>query len=77
LISGITSGTLGTMRKALELETTAQPAVANQGSISRATVASTEAKMILGAPSGSAGATVILAMRSGIGVSSRHRAASP
>ena len=73
----MTSGTLGAMRKALEFETTAQPALANFGSISRAMAASSAAKMIFGAPSGSAGETVICAMRSGSGVSSRHLAASP
>jgi hypothetical protein len=72
----MTSGTLGCMRKALELETTAQPAAAKRGSISRAMSASRAAKMIFGAPSGSAGEIVILAMRSGQGVSRRHLAAS-
>jgi len=38
--------TLGAMRKALELETTAHPAAAKRGSISRAYAASMEAKMI-------------------------------
>ena len=65
------------MRKALEFVITAQPDAANFGSISRAMAASTLAKMTFGAPSGSAGATIILAMRSGSGVSSRHFAASP
>ena len=36
--SGITSGTLGAMRNALEFDTTAQPAAANRGSSSRAIV---------------------------------------
>ncbi len=44
----MTSGTLGAMRKALELETTAQPALANLGSSSRAMAASSAAKMIFG-----------------------------
>src|SRR5580692_220870 len=72
----MTSGTLGCMRKALELDTTAQPAAANFGSSSRAMSVSSAAKIIFGAPLGSAGEMVILAMRSGQGVSSRHFAAS-
>jgi hypothetical protein len=48
----MTSGTLGCMRKALEFETTAQPAAANFGSSSRAMSASSAAKIIFGAPAG-------------------------
>jgi len=48
LTSGRTRGTLGAMRKALELEMTAWPAAANFGSSSRAMAASMEAKMIFG-----------------------------
>ncbi len=77
LTSGITSGTSFAMRKALELETTAHPASANAGSISAAILASSAAKITLGAPSGFAGETVIFATRSGIAVFSRQRAASP
>src|SRR5260370_3437350 len=64
------------MRSALELETTAQPASANCGSISRAIAASRAAKIIFGAPAGLAGATVILATVAGIVVFYRQRAAS-
>src|SRR6202162_2080823 len=76
LTSGITSGTSACMRKALELETTAQPAAANCGSSSRAIAASRAAKIIFGAPSGLAGATVILATLAGMAVFKRQRAAS-
>ena len=65
------------MRKALELLTTAHPAAANCGSISRAMPASSAAKMTRGAPSGTAFDTFMLRTRSGIGVFRRHRAASP
>src|SRR4029077_11681425 len=75
--SGMTSGTSVAMRKALELETTAQPASAKRGSSSAAILASSAAKITLGAPSGLAGETVIFATRSGIDVRSRQRAASP
>ena len=77
--SGTTSGTSSTMRKALEFDTTAQPAAANFGSNSRATSASSAAKIILGSsPAGvPSGVLGIAAMRSGIGVSSFHRQASP
>src|SRR3984957_6209632 len=77
LTSGMTKGTSDCMRKALELETTAQPAAANCGSRSRAMAASRAAKMIFGAPSGLAGATVILATLAGMAVFNRHLAASP
>jgi hypothetical protein len=69
------------MRKALELEMTAQPAAAKAGSISRAMSASSAAKMTLGASfdpeGGTAGETTMLAMRSGKAVSSFHLTASP
>src|SRR5215469_10138840 len=76
LTSGMTRGTSLAMRKALEFETTAQPASANLGSSSAAMLASSAAKMILGAPSGEAGETVIWATLGGIGVRSFQRAAS-
>src|SRR5208282_6167753 len=76
LTSGITRGTSACMRKALELETTAQPAAANCGSSSRAMPASSAAKMIFGAPSGLAGETVIFATGAGMEVFKRQRAAS-
>src|SRR5215469_10049222 len=76
LTSGITSGTSVAMRRALELVTTAQPASAKRGSSSAAMLASRAAKMTLGAPSGDAGETVILATLAGIGVRSFQRAAS-
>jgi len=63
-------------RRALEFETTAQPASAKRGSISAAMAESKAAKMIFGAPSGVAGETFILETAAGIGVFSRHRAAS-
>src|SRR5271166_5380301 len=66
--SGMTSGTSSFMRKALELETTAHPASAKRGSSSAAMEASSAAKMTLGAPSGVAGDTCILATGAGIGV---------
>src|SRR5512146_1561050 len=75
--SGMTSGTLGCMRQALELETTALPASANCGSSSRAMSASRAAKMILGAPFGLAGETFISATLRGSGVFMRHFTASP
>jgi hypothetical protein len=80
--SGTTRGTSGAMRKALEFDTTAQPAAANFGSSSRACSASSAAKMIFGSspagtPSGTFGITVIAAMCAGSGVSSFHRQASP
>src|SRR5580700_602522 len=74
--SGITSGTSGCMRSALEFVITAQPASAKRGSISAAIEASSAAKIILGAPSGVAGDTFIAATLAGIGVFSRQRAAS-
>src|SRR5208282_6677813 len=74
LTSGITSGTSACMRRALELEMTAQPAEANCGSSSRAIPASSAAKIILGAPSGVAGATVIRATSAGMAVFKRQRA---
>ena len=64
------------MRKALELETTAQPASAKRGSISAAIDASSAAKITLGAPSGMAGETFMEATAGGIAVLSRHFAAS-
>ncbi len=64
------------MRKALEFETTAQPASAKRGSISAAMAASRAAKITLGAPSGLAAVTRILATRSGSGVFIRQRVAS-
>src|SRR5260370_33911372 len=64
------------MRSALELETTAQPASANCGSISRAIAASRAAKIIFGAPAGLAGGTVILAAFAGRAGFKRQRAAS-
>src|ERR1700687_5264041 len=64
------------MRKALELETTAQPAAANWGSSSRAIEASRAAKIIFGAPSGLAAATVILATLAGMAGFKSQRAAS-
>src|ERR1700690_3628961 len=76
LTSGITSGTSDCMRKALELETTAQPASANCGSSSRAIPESSAAKIIFGAPAGLAGPTVILATFAGMALFKRHRAAS-
>src|SRR5213082_2663483 len=75
LTSGITSGTSGFMRRALELEMTAQPASAKRGSSSLAAAASSAAKITLGAPSGVAGETAILATRSGNPVFMRQRAA--
>ena len=75
--SGITSGTDGSIRNALELVITAHPAAANLGSSSRAISASSAAKITRGAPSGVAGETGIAAIRSGSGVSSFHRTASP
>ncbi len=48
MTSGITSGTSACMRKALELEITAQPAAANCGSSSRAMSVSSAAKMMPG-----------------------------
>src|SRR5947209_14366468 len=76
LTSGMTSGTSGFMRKALELETTAQPASAKRGSSSAAIPESSAAKITCGAPSGDAGETVIWATRSGKAVFMRQRAAS-
>src|ERR1039457_3887270 len=76
LTSGITRGTSACMRKALELETTAQPAAANCDSSSRAMAASSAAKMIFGAPSGLAGETVMFAILAGMAVFKRQRAAS-
>src|SRR6202044_2903702 len=74
--SGITNGTSDCIRNALEFETTAQPASAKRGSISAAIEASSAAKIIFGAPSGVAGATLIAATFAGIGVFHRQRAAS-
>jgi len=62
--------------KALEFETTAQPASAKRGSISAAIAESRAAKIIFGAPSGAAGETFIAATARGIGVFRRQRAAS-
>src|SRR5271154_3726015 len=73
----MTSGTSLFMRRALEFETTAQPASAKRGSRSAAMAASRAAKMTLGAPSGWAGETRISATRLGMGVFIRQRAASP
>jgi hypothetical protein len=64
------------MRKALELEMTAQPPAAKRGSSSRAMPASSAAKITRGAPWGSAGETGSPATREGIGVFSRHFAVS-
>src|SRR6185369_11084475 len=77
LTSGITRGTSFTIRSALEFDTTAQPASANRGSSSRAIPESSAAKMVLGAPSGRAGETTMLATFLGMAVFSRHLAASP
>src|SRR5579872_1157232 len=76
LTSGMTRGTSSCMRRALELETTAQPALAKRGSSSAAIAESKAAKIILGAPSGVAGETFILATAGGIVVFRRQRAAS-
>jgi hypothetical protein len=76
LISGMTSGTCGCMRKADELEMTAQPASANAGSMSRAISASSAAKMTLGAPLGSAAESCMEAIPAGMGVFIFHFAAS-
>src|SRR5580658_2459877 len=76
LTSGITSGTSACMRRALELETTARPAAANCGSSSRAIEASRAAKIILGAPTGLAGETIMFATADGMAVFKRQRAAS-
>src|ERR1022692_3849455 len=76
LTSGITRGTSVCMRKALELETTAQPAAANFGSNSRAMPASRAANIIFGALSGLAGETVMFATGVGMAVFKRQRAAS-
>src|SRR6267378_2424762 len=72
----MTRGTSGCILSALELETTAQPAAANCGSISFAMEASRAAKIIFGAPFGVAGDTFSWATRSGIAVFNRQRAAS-
>src|SRR6185437_2840834 len=77
LTSGITSGTSFAMRRALEFVITAQPASAKRGSSSAAIDASSAAKITLGAPSGVAADTRILATLAGIGVLKRQRAASP
>ncbi len=77
LTSGITSGTVASMRNALELLTTAHPAAANCGSNSRAMLASSAAKITLGAPLGVAGETTMSRTRAGIGVFRRQRVASP
>jgi len=79
--AGITSRQAGLLadaatRKALELETTAQPEAANCGSSSFAMEASSAAKMIFGAPAGLAGDTIICATRPGMAVFNRQRAAS-
>src|SRR6476659_5944986 len=65
LTSGITSGTSFTMRSALELVITAQPASAKRGSISAAIEASRAAKITLGAPSDVARETSSLAIFAG------------
>src|SRR5579863_1891232 len=75
--SGITRGTSFTMRNALELVITAQPASAKRGSSSLAIEESSAAKNTWGEPSGVAGDTLILAIEVGMGVFSRQRAASP
>src|SRR5450432_1346459 len=73
----MTSGTSGAMRKAPEFETTAQPASANAGSISRAAVESSAAKISLGVSlAGDAEFTVRAATRGGKGVERRHVVAS-
>gem|GEM_PF-4177666 len=80
LTSGTTRGTSGAMRKAEELEMTAQPAAAKRGSRSRAMGASMEEKMMRGrsgpAASGVLGWRTICAMRAGRGVSRRQAQAS-
>src|SRR5580693_10577508 len=77
LTSGITSGTSLCIRSALEFVTTAQPAAAKRGSISAAIDESNAAKIIFGAPSGTAGETRISATRAGKVVFIFQRAASP
>src|ERR1700722_20745089 len=74
--SGITRGTSDFIRRALEFETTAQPASAKRGSISEANEASKAPKIILGAPSGFAGETFIAPTFLGIAVLNRHLTAS-
>src|ERR1700761_8631705 len=65
------------MRKALELETTAQPASAKAGSISFAAVESNAAKISLGVSLvGDAEFTVSAATREGSGVANRQVVAS-
>src|SRR5512133_1901735 len=72
----MTSGTSFAMRSALEFVITAHPASAKRGSSSAAMEASSAAKITLGAPSGAAAETRMLATREGIGVFNRQRAAS-
>src|SRR6185437_14534424 len=73
----MTSGTSSAIRKALELETTAQPASANAGSISFAAVASSAAKTSFGVSfAGAAEFTTSFATVEGIGVGRRQVAAS-
>src|SRR6266567_655002 len=72
----MTRGTSFTMRNALELLITAQPASAKRGSSSAAIEESRAAKITLGAPSGVAGETRIFATEGGIAVFRRQRAAA-
>jgi hypothetical protein len=75
LTSGMTRGTSGHMRQALELVMTKCPAAAKRGSNCSAAAASKAAKMSRGAPSGEAGETGMAAAACGTGVFSRQRAA--
>src|SRR5260370_42311695 len=72
----MTRGTSFTMRNALELVITAQPASAKRGSSSDAIEESRAAKITWGAPSGVAGETRIFATADGMAVFMRQRTAS-
>ena len=76
LISGITSGTSGSMRWLRALLTTACPARANSASTSPATEASRPENSSFGARPGVTRSTVMSAMRSGRAAGSRQGVAS-